>query len=293
VLAILFEMPLIVSLCCASGQLSSAKEPNQPDKPMIIWFHNAASTDADTLIKVVKSGIVSDVIIAYFNPYDDSFGKFKGVRDAVKICKDNNVSVIWCRGLWPSYDVNWFKEELLYDHNYYENMIDTIRKEAVALGAEKTAIDTEAYVYFPFKKQLMGKPLEKDMFDKMLNAVNEAVKVKGQLDFVLPTFSSQQYSCYNTLVNLGKYKIAEHTYYNVPSPPRDKKIPYDIFGAYVSVTPQNEKYPDAPYFTIRQILERQDLWSDKKGLMLFPRETQIAEVVEDLASIKTINTQQK
>ena len=91
------------------------------------------------------------------------------------------------------------------------------------------------------------------------------------------------------IVSLGtgslKIKIAEHTYYNIPFLHNDKRRPYDVFGAYVNTVTTNEKYPDRPYFTPREILERQDLWTHKKGLMLYPKEDKVRQVSEMLADI--------
>ena len=66
------------------------------------------------------------------------------------------------------------------------------------------------------------------------------------------------------------------------------QVRFDIFGAYISTTKQNRKNPKTPFFTAREILERQDFWRDKRGLMLYPKEDEVEAVANQLSQIKTI-----
>ncbi len=256
------------------------------DKPLIIWFHNGGHNKPDTLEKALSSGIVTHVLILYSNTQDTPLKKQENAWGAVNICKKYKIPIIWCRCLWPSYGRN-FPRSGLFEQAYYENTIEQIRREAKILGAEFTAIDTEPYGYFPFKAELR-KGFNKKDFDKMKQAVDGAIRKKGQLDFALPAAYAEPTHPYNALIQLAKIKIAEHTYYNIPALHNDKRRPYDVFGAYVSITTKNETYPDRPFFTLKEILERQDLWGHKKGLMLYPREDEIPQVVEAMNKITYI-----
>lgn len=266
------------------------------NKPLIIWFHNAASTGPQVLEKALSSGIITCVLILYLNPQDVPLQKLKGVLEAVNICKSHQIQIIWCRTLWPSYGkyiggihtAENFPRAKMFTPSYYENVIEQIRQEAQVLGAGFTGIDTEAYAYFPFNRELK-KPFKKEDFNAMKEAVEKAVEEKGQLDFVLPAAYVNPNHPYNALIQLGKLKIAEHTYYNISSLHNDKRRPYDVFGAYINTVTTNKKFPDRPYFTPREILERQDLWAHKEGLMLYPKEDNIPNIVVSLAKITSID----
>lgn len=292
----------IMAFCSANdrqkGANTNARDtgPAQiTNKPLIIWFHNAASAGPQVLEKALSSGIITHVLILYLNPQDRPLSKADNARMAIKVCKKHNVKVIWARTLWPSYGeyidgihtAENFPRAKMFTPSYYEDIIEQVRQEARVLGAEFTGIDTEAYAYFPFNRELK-KRFSKEDFDAMKDAVEKAVEEKGQLDFVLPAAYVAPTHPYNALIQLGKLKIAEHTYYNIPSLHNDKRRPYDVFGAYVNTTTKNPKYSDRPYFTPKEILERQDLWAHKKGLMLYPNDSERLQVAEMLSRIAFI-----
>ncbi|HUU41245.1 MAG TPA: hypothetical protein VMW42_09900, partial [Desulfatiglandales bacterium] len=60
------------------------------------------------------------------------------------------------------------------------------------------------------------------------------------------------------------------------------KVPYEIFGAYVNTTRENKNYPKLPYFTIAEIFDNSQLWSDKKGLFIYPLENKAELIAKDL-----------
>lgn len=270
-------------------------EPNDPNrlaepKPVIIWFHNAVTGKTHVLEKAVSNGIVTHVLMLYLNPEDAPLTKLKNVSEAIKICKKYNVMVIWARTLWPNYKVKDFRRSDMSDPNYYKNSIKLIRAEARALGADFTGVDREPYALFPFKK-IKGKPLSPREYYAIKEAVQKAIKEEGQLDFTLPAGGPFPNHIYDATMELGRLKIAEHTYYNIPwkigGNAREKR-PYDIFGAHINVSEYNPRHPEAPFFTPREILERQDLWAHTKGLFIYPDDENIEKVAEMLSEISDI-----
>lgn len=269
-------------------------EPNDPNRraeprPVIIWFHNAAIIKTHILEKAVSNGIVTHVLMLYLHPEDVPLTKLKNVSKAIKLCKKYNVMVIWARTLWPNYEVKDFRRSDMSDPNYYKNSIELIRAEARALGADFTGVDREPYAFFPFKK-ITKKPLSPEEYYAIKEAVQKAIKEKGQLDFTLPAGGPFPYHIYDAAKDLGKLKIAEYTYYNIPwkISGNTKKRPYDIFGAYINVSKHNPRHPEAPFFTPREILERQDLWTHTKGLFFYPHHENMEKVAEMLSEISDI-----
>ena len=256
-------------------------------KPMIIWMHNAPVHSPVVLEKALSSGIITHVWVLFLNPQDAPLPKLNRARQAIEVCKKHNVKVIWARTLWPSYEVKKFRRSDMSDPNYYKNFIDIIRTEAQVLGADFTAVDTEPYTYFPYL-EVKKNPLSQKEFNAIKDAVDEAVAEKGQLDFLAPSCGYFPRHIYDAVKNMGELKVAEHTYYDIPRKIKSKKWPYDIFGAYVNVTKDNPRHPKAPFFTPREILERQDLWKHKKGLFISANHKGMGEVAELLSTIKYV-----
>jgi hypothetical protein len=223
----------------------------------------------------------------YYNPEDAPLKDQKIVMEAISVCKSHKIKIIWSRTLWPTYEVKGFKESQMTDPNYYKVFISKVRTEAQSLGAEYTAVDTEPYGYFPFQK-MFGNVLGKERFEAMQKAVDNATQKEGKFDFVLPVGGALKNLMYDAVIGLGKIKIAEHTYFDIPAKIHDNRRPYDVLGAYISIRKTNKAVPEAPYFTVQEILERQDLWRDRTGLMLYPKEDEIEAIADQLSQIKTI-----
>jgi len=257
-------------------------------KPMIIWMHNAPVHKPAILEKALSSGIITHVWVLFLNPQDAPLPKLNKARQAIEVCKKHNVKVIWARTLWPSYEVKKFRRSDMSDPNYYKHFIDTIRAEAQILGADYTAVDTEPYALFPFK-EIKKQPLKEKEYKSVRSAVRQAVSEKGQLDFVAPAGGAFLNHIYHPLSLLGKLRVAEHTYYDIPKKIKSKRRPYDIFGAFVNVMKYNEKHPRAPFFTPREILRRQDLWAHKKGLFISANHKNMQQVAEILSEIQYIS----
>jgi len=285
---------LIMALCLAKDSQKERGESTHDsgytqtrEKPMIIWMHNAPVHKPETLEKALSSGIITHVWVLFLNPQDAPLPMLDKVRQAIKVCKKYNVKVIWARTLWPSYEVQNFRRSDMADPNYYKKFIDTIRTEAQILGADYTTVDTEPYTYFPFM-EIRDKPLSQEEFNAIKSAVDKAVAEKGQLDFLAPSCGYFPRHIYDAVKNLGKLKVAEHTYFDIPWKLKYEGWPYDIFGAYINVTKYNEDHPRAPFFTPKEILERQDLWGHKKGLYISANHKGMEKVAEMLSKIRYI-----
>ena len=267
---------------------------NYTSNPAIIWFHNAATTELNTLTKAVSNSIITHVWIIHLHPHDVKLQDILlQTLKAASICKKNGVKIIWARALWPSYEVKNLRKTILFDSNYYKNFIDEILEEARIIGAEFTGVDTEPYAFFPYK-DIKKIPLSRKEFIAVKQAVESAVSDKGKIDFLMPASGASPTHIYNALLPLAKLRIAEDTYYDIPSKLKEKNRPFDVFGAYVNVSKENPKYPKAPFFTLREILvERRNLWRHKEGLMLYPKEDKINQLAEMLSRIGSIEPAHK
>jgi len=298
---------LILTSFCASNtnneeSVQNSNEANAThtrEKPIIIWFHNVATTKAVILEKAISNGIISHVLLLYQHRLD---APFTGVmldrtKQAVAVCKKYDTKIIWVRTLWPTHNVESFRYSDFFDPNYYARAIKEVQLEARAIGAEFTGIDIAPYGHFPFKKQLLwggvGGVGSGKEYEPLLSAVKEAVSMSGQVDFVMPTYTAYPRYIYNVVVELGKWKIAEYTYYDNPKKINDRRRPFDIFGAYISTTKRNRRNPKTPFFTAKEILERQELWAHKHGLMLYPKEDRIERVAEIISAISSIHPERR
>ncbi len=272
-------------------EIDDSNAPQPKDKPIIIWFHNVPMTKAVILEKAISNGIISHVLLLYQHRLDAPLtgAMLDRTMQAAAVCKKYDTKIIWARTLWPTHNVESFRYSDFFDPNYYARAIKEVQLEARAIGAEFTGIDIEPYGSFPFKKQLLrGGVGSGKEYEPLVSAVKEAVSMSGQVDFVMPTYTASPRYIYNVVVELGKWKIAEHTYFDNPKKINDRRRPFDIFGAYISTTKRNRRNPKTPFFTAKEILERQELWAHKRGLMLYPKEDEIKAVANQLSQIKTI-----
>ena len=266
---------VVLYRCNANSVEGKTDSEGTVKTPMIIWFQDI-ETGPEALELAISGGIFSHVLLEGVNQLDkpDYFVKPK-FRKALKVLrKYKNVKFIWCRWLYPGHKLDNFKIDDAFDAEYYARQIRQIREEAKLLGADFVAFDAEPYVKCPLKV-IKNRKLSEKEFQELNSAIKIATKVSGQVDFVLPAAMHRPNRLYNATQHLGKLIINEHTYFDVPESLNhtrlnEDKVPYDIFGAYVSINKKNPKNPKAPYFTPREILERQELWSGKKGLFIFP-----------------------
>jgi hypothetical protein len=278
---------LVVTL---GGQITvcySASEVEQyvaNGRHIIIWWHNVPVQSLQTLEAALRSGVFTHVLMEYLNPDDASLDSLRGAKESIKICAKYNAKPIWARTLWPTYNTKKIRSNSLSDPNYYKNFILTLRKEAKILGVDLIAVDSEPYGSLPFKLAT-NSPLSPQEFEKMYTAVQKAVGEVGPLDFVLPSGRSGGKHYYDVARLLGKYKIAEDTYYDIVRS-KNASETFDVFGAYVSLSKKNKKIPEAPYFTVLEVLSRKDLWGPKQMMMIYPKEDEVAAVANQLSALQ-------
>lgn len=237
-------------------------------KPVVIWFHNVPTFSLKSLDIVTKSGVIDYVLLLYLHPLDTPLPN-KKVDMAIEICRKNRVPFIWCRTLWPTYkNINLLQEKKLYEPKQYINILNQIKLEASVLGAAYSAIDTEIYAEIPLKHYYKQR-LNGELYEKISAAVQTAIAETAPVDYVLPSMGYYKMHIYDVLVNLGKLKIAEHTYYDIPSKLADNRLPHDVFGAFLNITKKNKKHPTAQFFTVEEVFVRSNLWKNKHGIMLF------------------------
>lgn len=249
-----------------------------PEAPMIIWWGGLWG-DYETLQSAVSSRIFSHVMLAGLHEFDrPDYFTHDNFKKALKLCKEKKVKIIWTRCLYPGYHLSNFRLEDVFDSQYYIQRIREIREEAKQMGVDLVAFDAEPYANCPVKALKKDK-LSEDEFRQITDAIDTAIGIVGQVNFVMPAKSPLPRYLYNATSSLGKFVIAEHTYYDIPAKIKDVRRPYDIFGAYVKIVKENKKNPKQPYFTPQEILQRQELWSHKKGLFIYPGSRENAAAV--------------
>ena len=256
----------------------NGSSPATASQPIIIWYYTLHHENPEILRTVLSNGIFTHVMLSGIHKDDiPDYSKrpIYKFQEALKICKEAGVKIIWKRWLWPGYNFSNFTEDSVFDPNYYAKQINQIRYETKKIGADYSALDCEPYgksSLTPMRKRT----LRRSEFEKMTDAVNKAIETKGQVDFVLPAaFPYPRHArsfmhFYRPLEKLGKLTIAEHTYYNNPSRLNCENNVFDVFGAYCKKNPFRSESPTAPCFSPREILKRQDLWAHKKGLFIYP-----------------------
>ncbi|MCF7974311.1 MAG: hypothetical protein K9N55_10890 [Phycisphaerae bacterium] len=260
---------------------SLAQDPNLPkdtnvvppkppvSRPEIIWFHSVSSNSPESLQMALASGLVSHVMVLYMHRNDADVQDDK-VQLAVKMVKAQGAKLIWCRDLWPYYKNESCDADQIYDPNYYVHEVFHLRAEAEQLQADATALDCEPYGESVFKP-VFKDPAVRSRVDlrRIQEAVMTAVDETGQVDYVLPAGSTEARHPLNQVSLLGKNRISESTYYNLKSRLRRVKYPYEIFGAYVRTTHVNPEDPLLPYFTPEELFVHSEVWSAKKGVLLY------------------------
>lgn len=269
---------IITAIFILSTSTCSAKDVQQSEAEarktsfQIIWFHNAGYSTLESLQIAIGSGIVSHVMLLYMHRNDEKPELDKQVESAIHIVKQSNCKLIWARTLWPWYSVADSNINDIFDPYYYEREIITIRNEAKDISADFVAFDTEAYGDSPLKNCLRGEKrirFNKNQLSLIQAAVSYAIEKLGTVDYVLPAASLDTSHPYRILSQLGKKRISEHTYYDNENKIRAIKYPYEIFGAYLDVQKFNKHSPTDPFFLPGEIFEKSQLWSDKRGLLLY------------------------
>jgi len=283
-------LAMFVPCAAETRQNNSNYEPGQdpnktnstitiPAQPIIIWFHTV-NKDPNILRIALSGGVFTHVMLLGLH-YDDIPDYFSRsdcyFQELLNTCRQANVKIIWCRSAWPSYNFKNFTLDDIFNPAYYIEQIARIREEVQQIGAHFTCLDFEPYGKSLVRPLRIGNMPEKE-YSQLAQAVEAAVEQAGQVDYIMPapypylTYTRFERDMYNQLQKLGKLSIAEHTYYNNPAYYHCANNIFDVFGAYCRKEPNNPRVPSCPYFTPREILERQDLWAHKKGLFIYPGE---------------------
>jgi hypothetical protein len=268
----------------ASSQSGTRADPNR--KPIIIWHYHSIRDPIESLNLALSSGLITHVSIGgTLHRKDLDYKKNAKALEAIKIAKSFGAEVIWVRPLWPLYSVEESSPEDLFDPDYYIREITILRDEKKAVGADFVALDQEAYGNTPLKKYLRGRnPLTESQRKRLENVIEQVIKTTGKVDFVLPAGIVFPLEPANILSRLGMNRISETTYYDNAALRARIQYPYEIFGVYLNTVKENKDIPNLPLYLVSEIFENPQLWSDKKGLFLFPKEYNALAVAKELVA---------
>ena len=250
---------------------------------ILIWYHNVHRDSPRALRTALSSGLISDVMIKCLNRKDFDFERERCVIEAVEIAREFGVGIIWSRAFWPAYKLAESRLEDLFDSKYYVNEIRIIRREREAVGANSVAVDVEAYGHSPIKRYMKGE--ERFGFREAMrlkNVIDQVIKVVGKVGFLMPAGSNRKSHPYNCISGLANSRISEHTYYANEKILKSIKYPYEIFGVYLNTVKENQMSPRLPYYLVPEIFAKSYLWSNKRGLFLYPKEGNSLAVAKEL-----------
>ncbi len=140
------------------------------------------------------------------------------VVQALAICKEKNIPVVWGRWLWVAWQPGHHDRAPTtgaeYDTTHYAQAISVLKREAKAIGAVATFLDCEPYGKCPQMISLKRKKLSDDDRRKMLQAMKSAVTISGRVDMVYPTSSSDSpWHFAWPMAELGVLRCDAKTYY--------------------------------------------------------------------------------
>jgi len=298
ILFIVVGLSSILTACLVTVWASnkSTEDPNQArqqdsgsqpeEKPMIIWFHNGATYSTLSLKTAISSGLITHVMLLYMHRADRDWKANRDVQEAIKIVKKSDAKLIWCRCLWVLYAIENSKHSDLFDPLYYIQEIQNLRAEAKEMGADFVALDAEPYGHSPMKYYLFGNRLDGQQKEQLKLAVRRAVGVVGKVDFIRPGGSANRGGPAEILAKLGKYRFSgiSKSVNALKHKPPYEVYPYEIFAAYLNTFKKDTGEPQFTYFLVPEIFENSHIWSDKEGLLLYPREKNTLAVARELVT---------
>lgn len=258
---------------------TKAKKP-----PFIIWHYSGYRDKPESVEIALSSGLITHVNIqGALHRKDRYYKKNANILKTIQIAKNYGAKIIWSRWLWPGYTVEDSNAKDLFDVNFYIKEIEALREEAKTFGADFTGLDTEPYARSPMvaykDNRITLKPEDRQSLKLLIKQVVNSV---GTVDFIYPAgWFGNTMPC-DIIAELGIFRVSEMTFYANYKRIKHIKVPYEIFGAYVNTTRENKNYPKLPYFTIAEIFDNSQLWSDKKGLFIYPLENKAELIAKDL-----------
>ena len=279
-------MVTVLSRCGAEDSTDSEDQESSGSKiqlPIIIWHFSGNRDTVSSLKLALSSGLINHVSIGGYHRKDPYLINKTRVDEAIKTVKKSKAKLIWIRSLWPFYDNKGITPDILFDPNYYIGEIQILQSEADKIGADFVGFDVEAYGKSPVRVYHKGQvKLSTQQRQRLKSVIEQVIEKVGKVDFIMPAGWKGNRMPYMTIATLGKNRTSEFVYYANYNRIKRYKAPYEIFGAYVNISRENELWPKLPYFLIPEIFDNSYLWSDKKGLWLYPKEKNAEAVAEKL-----------
>jgi hypothetical protein len=250
-------------------------------QPIIIWHHRTQRHSVDSLRYAISSGLITHVNVSVGSRTSDTLPK-TATREAIEVARKANVKVILTRSLWSGLNTD---RGDIFRPDFYIREIRRLRVEAKEVSADFAGLDTEPWGRTPIVPFFKGKGKLSTEEQRLLKeTIAEVVETCGKVDFLWPAGALKQPSPYDIVAELGEMRIAESTYFNNEKTIKSIKYPYEIFGAYVNTVREREKGSGSPYFLVSDIFDKSKLWSNKKGLFIYPKERKVLAVAKALVS---------
>ena len=266
-----------------SAETVDAAEPNKA--PMIIWYHHVYKDRPIALRTALSSGLITHAMVKDMHRKDIHHKKEADVLEAVKITKSFGVKLIWSRPLWPLHGVEDSSAEDLFDPDYYIREIDVLRAEGQALGADFVALDAESYAHAPVNKYLRGRnKLSTKQREQLEAAIDKTISAVGKVDFVYPGGAIYSRHPANILGKLGRFRTSNLNYYKNEKRRRQMTYCYQIAGFHVNIIRENKRHPKLPYYFVSELFENSHLWSNKKGLFIYPHDHKSLAIAKELVA---------
>ena len=282
-LVIIFYVLCINALGLCESDILCRKIGSFKKKHFIIWYHNIHYSDVSNLETILRSGIITHIMLASGHRFDYNYRTSKEIKNIINTIRTNQVYIIWTKPLWPVDKIKDISGDMLYSSEFYLNEIKTIKLEAKEIGADYTCFDTEPYGRAPVKKYFKGSPQLKANNILLNDAINGATASCNCVDFILPAGSVHARSPYQIIARLGRYKISEDTYYFYKEKKYERiKYEYDILGIYI---PFNRNLKFSRNNTIGEIILRGLSISKNIGILLYPKEDSIQMIANTICQL--------
>ena len=176
------------------------------------------------------------------------------VQQALRICRERKIPVVWGRWLWVAWRSKQDKRPLTldseFDAAFYEAAILNVKREAKAIGAVATFLDAEPYGKCPQFSSLKRKKLIDKDRRRIRRAIEDAVSKAGPVDLIYPSSSSPSWHYAWSMADLGILRCDSKTYYTrakryeLPKirPPHGFTHRVDLWGSAVGLGRPEDVY---------------------------------------------------